>query len=161
GSERNIPDRCGMANACVPDSPCRHVHDPDVVDPLLPLIRALLMYPEDRTLPAQVELGIDEIVPALRLPRPFGGREWGPAVGTLESPESPVAVALKSPGRDESPVRAVLPFTTSCPSRMSKPDAGRPGWPGPGVEDPALDGRNHGSAVRWRAFVQGAEGGGD
>src|SRR5262249_47046389 len=118
--------------------------------------------PEEGPRPARVEPGV-VIVRAFREPGKFAGPEGGPAGGAGEPPEPPVARTAPKPGRKEPPVRALGQghVRGPLPPRVSEAHAGRPGRPGPGVEDPALDRGDHGSAVRARAIVHRAEGGGD
>src|SRR5262249_27111393 len=65
------------------------------------------------------------------------------------------------PGCDEPSIRAVLLFTSSeiQPLRISEAPTGRPGRPGPSIEDPAVLERDRRPAVRRRPFVHSVEGG--
>src|SRR5262249_31412386 len=134
---------------------------PDVMAALL-LAIVDLKPPEEGPRPARVERGVG-VVRAFREPGKFAGPERGPAGGTGEPPEPPVARSIPQPGRKEPPVPAVGEghVDPALPPRGGRAHAGRPGRPGPGVEDPTLGRGDQGPAVWGRTRVHGAEGGGD
>src|SRR5262245_1464598 len=151
-----------MANARVAYSPGRDVHEPDVIGPVSHRAQVTPLL-EDRTGRARVELDEHVVVLAFRCPCELGPWKWRPAVGTGESPQPPVAPTDTTPGRKEPPVRAVLLAMKliAQPSQMSKPHAGRSGWPGADVEHAALVQRDHRPAVERGRVARRSERGGE
>ena len=134
-----------MANARLPDRAGRHVHDADIMGGIGPLGHAT---PAESTRGPQsslrIELGIVIFVGAVRLPCEFRGRSAGRLWGRGSRQSRPPPSITLKPGRRETARLRLFSrrklLLGSLPSGVGEAHAGRPGRPGTGIEDPALDG---------------------